>query len=201
MDLLISMAALVLAITWILKPPKTVAPAREAGRTQRRLLLVFLIVLASAGLAFRLLGFSGSLWLDEFGTLWVVESGLKETWERALAFQGQSPLYYLLTWAPVRLLGESEAVLRIPAFICGVAAMWVIYKLGQEVSGTATGAVAAALAWFSYPMVEASANARPYSLVILAAATMVLGFVRAVDRKSTRLNSSHIQKSRMPSSA
>ena len=37
--------------------------------------------------------------------------------ERVNAFQGQSPLYYLLVWLFVHLIGESEFTLRLyPSF-------------------------------------------------------------------------------------
>ena len=41
----------------------------------------------------------------------------------------------------------------------------------------------------------------PDGFELLASATLTIGLSAAPDRKSTRLNSSHIQKSRMPSSA
>ena len=39
------------------------------------------------------------------------------------------------------------------------------------------------------------------AIVIVILINTAIGFVMEIDRKSTRLNSSHIQKSRMPSSA
>ncbi|MBI3666571.1 MAG: glycosyltransferase family 39 protein [Acidobacteria bacterium] len=133
-----------------------------------------------AGLVFRVVGFSSSLWLDEFGTLWAVEGGaVNQVLERALAFHPQSPFYYLLTWMSVRLLGESEMALRLPALVFGVALVLIVYRLGQEAGGKTIGLFAAALAWVSYPLVEASASARPYTLAAFMAAVMLYGFLRA----------------------
>ena len=42
---------------------------------------------------------------------------------------------------------------------------------------------------------------RNYVLLAIGFAVVLLGFVLMADRKSTRLNSSHYQQSRMPSSA
>jgi len=63
------------------------------------------VALACIGLTMRIAGFTNSLWLDEFGTLWTVEGNLRETWQRAITFHGQTPFYYLLAWVPVHALG------------------------------------------------------------------------------------------------
>ena len=131
------------------------------------------------GLVFRLYGFDRSLWLDEFGTLWVVESDLSTVISRTLDFQGQSPFYYLLDWLFVSLLGESEFALRLPSLLCGVGTVYAVFELAKTLRGREAGLVASAFTWLSFPMVESSANARPYALALLMAALMLLGFAKA----------------------
>src|SRR5437868_9851081 len=39
-----------------------------------------------------------SLWVDEFGTWWVISGTLRDVVARADAVQGQSPVYYVALW-------------------------------------------------------------------------------------------------------
>jgi uncharacterized membrane protein len=42
------------------------------------------------------------------------------------------PASYLISWLVVRIFGESEFWLRLPSVLLGVANVWLIYKLAQE---------------------------------------------------------------------
>ncbi len=139
----------------------------------------FTVLCGMAGIAFRLYGLDRSLWLDEFGTLWVVEANFASLIDRVFSFQGQTPFYYTCVWLAVQLLGESEVVVRLPSMVFGVGFSYVIYQLGEELGGKELGLLSAALAWSSFPLVEADASARPYSLAALFAGLMLLGFARA----------------------
>lgn len=152
----------------------------------RRHAIVLILSAAVLGLAIRLVGFGSSLWLDEFGTLWVVEGSLATAWERALAFHGQSPLYYLFTWLGVQVCGESEWALRLPALVCGLLSVPLMFLLGREVGGPRCGALTALLAWFAPYLLAASVDARPYALANLCAALLLLGFLRAARSGAAR---------------
>jgi len=147
---------------------------------QRRwwgVLTLFLI-----GAAIRLVGFTRSLWLDEFGTLWAVESTFGQTWHRALSFHGQSPFYYLLTWISVHGLGESEASLRAPSFVFAVGTALTLWMAGRWTKDSRAGWFAAGIFWLCAAAVMESANARPYALPTWATALPILGFIRATTR-------------------
>ena len=145
----------------------------------RTSLWVIALAGGAVGLVMRLYGFDRSLWLDEFGTLWTIEGDLVLLIRRVFEFQGQSPLYYVLVRLFVHGFGESEVVMRLPSLICGVGTAYLVYKLGERLGGRELGLLAAVLVWLSFPMVEASANARPYSLAAFMAALLLLGFVKA----------------------
>jgi 4-amino-4-deoxy-L-arabinose transferase-like glycosyltransferase len=158
-------------------PPKQ-APDSRLGQA-------WLCVAAAAallGLALRLWKWDESLWLDEFGTWWVVQSDLPAVIARTLEFQGQSPFYYLIVWLFAQVFGENEIALRLPSLIAGVAACWFVYKTAAELLDARTGLFAAAMFWLSSYPVQCSAEARPYSLVLFFAAAMLWGFVRAALR-------------------
>ena len=132
------------------------------------------------GVYLRLEGFSASLWLDEFGTLWAVERDLITTLQRSWQFHGQSPFYYILVWIPLHLVGESEAALRAPSllFVCSCVA--VLYFSARTLGTPKSGVFAVLLAWLSVPVVKASVEARPYGLVLLTVAIAITGFQWAV---------------------
>jgi uncharacterized membrane protein len=146
---------------------------------QGRLRLAILALVAVLGTLLCLHGLDRSLWLDEFGTLWVVEGASATAWERALAFQGQSPFYYLLTWLTVHGLGESEVALRLPALVCGFLTIVTLHRVGEEIGGRGLGSLCAALGLTSALLIDASRSGRPYALALLMATITLLGFLRA----------------------
>jgi len=157
-----------------------VEPEPTRPRSLRAGLWAYVAVCAVLGAVQRLSGLDRSLWLDEFGTLWTVEAGAVEAWGRALAFQGQSPLYYLLVAAFVGVLGESEVVLRLPSLLAGAATAGVAYRLGRAAGGTREdGALAGALVWICPALVAVDRFARPYALAVLLLALLLDGYLRA----------------------
>ena len=139
----------------------------------------FIVGLFLIGLYLRLESMTTSLWLDEFGTFWVAQSGLREAIERSWSFQGQSPFYYLLPWASLQILGESEAALRLPSLVVSVTMCAIVYVCGRDTGGKMTGIGAAMLAWLLASNVRAGIEARPYGLVLLVVAIALAGFQRA----------------------
>lgn len=134
----------------------------------------------AAGGVCRLYGFDRSLWIDEFGTLWTVEGTLGQAIERALAFHGQSPFYYVTLWPLVHIAGESEVILRVPSLLCSIAATWFIGRTAAALASVEAGLLAAALAWMAPVMMEASVNARAYAMATMFAAMAACGFTLAV---------------------
>ncbi len=148
-----------------------------------------IVVMVIAGVILRAIGVTRSLWLDEFGTLWVVEGSLVEAVRRTIAFQGQSPLYYVLTWPFPHFLGESELALRLPSLLSSMATALVAGKAAMLMGGRRSGVICGLSVWLSLPVVQASVNARAYALAMLAMAVMLYGFLAATlqGRRSARL--------------
>ncbi len=125
---------------------------------------------------------SSSLWLDETGTVWTIADGLGPALQRALDFQGQSPLYYAIAWVARALLGEGEVAVRLPSLLALVAAAYVVGRIGKRVFGDAEAGWLAALAFGCTSAVAfAAADARPYALALLFASTATLSLVRWLD--------------------
>ena len=170
-------------LTRLVTPQVTQATAFHQGRPATRWRLVSAggaLCLLLLGLYLRLDGFSRSLWLDEFGTFWAVEADLITTLRRVWEFHGQSPFYYLLAWIPVHLVGESEVALRAPSLLFGCACVGLLYLSARTIGVPHAGVLAAVFAWCSGSFVRASAEARPYGLVLLTVAAAILAFQHAV---------------------
>ena len=77
------------------------------------------------------------------------------------------------------------------------------FPVGVRVCNTGDAAATGLSATFTWDTAATYINSRPGSLTTIALASLANGSCHDfyLDRKSTRLNSSHIQKSRMPSSA
>ena len=92
------------------------------------------------------------------------------------------PLYYVLGWLWVQVVGTGEFGLRSLSALAGIATVPVVYLLGVELRGRRAGILAAALAAVNPMLVWYSQEARGYSLLVLFGAAGALYFVRALDR-------------------
>jgi hypothetical protein len=111
-----------------------------------------------------------SFWLDETLSAWVVMAGAEEVWNRTIAFQGQSPLYYLLLWSWSKLFGSSEVALRFLSILfCGMALAFMA-RLAQRLQLPKIVTLIAISFLFSADIFQdALLSARPYSLALLIA--------------------------------
>jgi mannosyltransferase len=111
---------------------------------------------------------SSSLWLDETVTAWVISGGLPRLLHRAVHFQS-SPVYYYLPWLATKLLGTSEAALRLPSLVCMAGATVLLWRLATLLFDTETGIFAALLFASLKNVAFAAVDARPYaaSLVVV----------------------------------
>lgn len=117
------------------------------------------------------------LWYDEAFT-WSVSRLPFGRMMQAIAGDVHPPLWYIVEWAIIRLLGGSEAALRLPALLFGILGVWLTFRvalaLGYTRSTSLWSAVllAAAPAWVYYAQ-----EARMYTLLSCAVLAAVLGLV------------------------
>lgn len=109
-----------------------------------------------------------SIWRDEAATLLQVNGSFADVFSRTAA-DNYPPLYNLLTWASVQLLGGAEWVLRLPAALLGIANVALIYGLGSRIGGRTIGLIAALLLALSGFHIWYSQEARMYTLLACAA--------------------------------
>ncbi len=88
-------------------------------------------LIVALGFALRIVNLGAeSLWYDESFTSWIV----KLPFERmigAIAGDVHPPLWYLIEWGWVRIVGDSEFALRLPAALFGVLSIVLIYYVGK----------------------------------------------------------------------
>ncbi len=98
----IALIVVILIVTRLIAttPRGQAASEDETGahRAFSKVTIGLIIVAAVAGGFLRLYGLDRSLWLDEFGTLWVAEGSLTALTDRGASFQAQSPFYYSIIW-------------------------------------------------------------------------------------------------------
>lgn len=145
----------------------------RAGRWAAWLALAAVLVLA---LWVRLSGLDRPFWDDEIYTVYdaskPVSSILKST---------ATPLHYLVTKG-LLLLGQGEALLRIPSVLAGVAGVLALFAATARLAGPGAGLAAALFMALSAYHVFVSQEARFYAPVILFGLVALLGLVRLCER-------------------
>ncbi len=111
-----------------------------------------------------------SIWADEAFSARV--SGLRVTdlIGTATADDTNPPFYYVLLHVWMDAFGDSAAALRSLSAVVGVLLVFMVFKLGERLSSTRAGLMAALLAAVSEFLVHYSQEARVYSLLALLSA-------------------------------
>lgn len=149
-----------------------------AGLTRAHVVLC-LLTLAGAWLRLSHLG-SKSLWLDEGATVALARASWQHfAWVWWHGEANLQTIYFLLMRGWVRF-GISEAWLRLPSALFGIASIPLIYVVGRKLMASKAALAAAALLTFSPTHVEYSQEARSYALAILLVLLSTYVFVAAV---------------------
>lgn len=142
------------------------------------------IVLVAVALRVPTLGVQ-SLWFDESAT-WFQVSGTPGELLYRTANDNYPPLYNILTWLAVQVLGDAEWVLRLPAALLAIANVPLLHLLGRRIATPSAGLLAAALLALSAYHVWYSQEARMYSLLACTATAYGWAAFRALERSGPR---------------
>jgi len=127
-----------------------------------------------AALLVRLPGLIEPLWYDETFTAGLVSRPLADMWQ-VIQSDVHPPGWYLIEWFNVRLFGYSEAALRLPSLIAGLALIPLTYRLAIASDlGQITAAAAAVIIAFMPGTVYYSGEARSYSLLAVVIIIMMI---------------------------
>ncbi len=100
-------------------------------------------------------------------------------------FEANGTLYAVLLW-PLLRISESEAIVRTPALIAGLATIPALFWAARELAGYRPALVAAALVALSPAMIDWSVYGRGYAFAILFAVFSFGCLARALDMAESR---------------
>ncbi|MBN1824188.1 MAG: glycosyltransferase family 39 protein [Endomicrobiales bacterium] len=134
-------------------------------KTYVKIIFAFLVF---SGTLIRFHGISErSLWIDEIGTLKSVSfNDFRSIAEYTKANDTYPPLYFFMVHFVTRVFGDSETALRTPSAIFGILSIFFIFLLGRTLFSEREGLLAALFATSSMFAVEASREARAYSMLL-----------------------------------
>jgi O-antigen/teichoic acid export membrane protein/4-amino-4-deoxy-L-arabinose transferase-like glycosyltransferase len=141
--------------------------------------VVWVVGVTAAAVMVRLMLTRG-LWVDEAISVAQAQLPLGQMLDELRWSDVHPPLHHLILWVTVRIAGTGELVVRLPSILAGAALVPVLYLLGRDLYGRATGRIAAAAGAVAPFLVWYSQEARMYSLFMLAATVAVLGQVRVL---------------------
>lgn len=157
------------------------APAPTATRAKSHWwTLAGLMVL---GLVLRADAMRQDLFADELATYWIVRAGGLGHVVRTVGTNAEisPPLGFVLsemsTW-----LGDSPALIRLPALLGGLACIPLTYAVGSRTVGRTAGLVGAVLVTLSPFMTYYSTEARGYGVLMALVLLSTLSLLQAVDR-------------------
>ena len=147
----------------------------------------FLLLVTAVGIALRVAGLGQDLWIDELATLDDLRAMSPGDLVSSYTSANQHVLNSLLVWASIRIFGEAEWSVRLPALLFGVATIPAMYWLGRLARlgrGAALGG--SALLALSYHHIWFSQNARGYTGYILFSLLATGALVRLLASRSAR---------------
>lgn len=128
-----------------------------------------LLGIMTLGLALRIPGLDGDLWIDEIVTLaYYLRLPIFKV-VQSYASANQHLFYSVLGSGSVSLLGENAVAARLPALIFGIATLPALYFLARRFSTEREALLASLLLATSYHHVWFSQSARGYSAMIFFA--------------------------------
>ncbi len=116
------------------------------------------------------------LWIDEAYTFSTTSQGPVHAFERALSFEQQAPLYFVLLsiW---RLISEAPFFARLFSVVCTALTVLVVARIARHLFPKVDPGWAAAVVALSPMLLTMASEARGYAFSILMGALLVLFFV------------------------
>lgn len=148
---------------------------------------LILILLAAAFLRFYNLGFQ-SIWMDEIYTMNIASAN--ESFATLISEvtirEGFPYIYFLTLKVLFHIFGYDPIVARAFSAVFGIAAIYMIYVLGRQLSYKKVGLIAAALFCVSEYSITTSQDGRPYSLYVFAVILSYYALVKFLKNYSLR---------------
>jgi len=159
-------------------PSDPPAPRRLASGSSRGELGALLALIAVA-LALRATSLSRSLFNDETYSLALAQRSLGHM-VALFGYEANGTPYSIVLWPLIRLFGDGEQLLRLPAVLAGTASVPAMWWAARQLGGRRAAWVAAGLLAINPMAVWYSQEARAYAFVVLAACLSFGALARAV---------------------
>jgi hypothetical protein len=140
---------------------------------------------ALLGLVLRLLLVRG-IWVDEAISIHQAHMSLSGMLHDLRATDNHPPLYFLILWASVRVLGSGELAVHVPTIIAGTLLIPAVYVTGRELFDRRTGVLAAVFTAFGPLLIWYGQEARPYAFFMLFATLSLWAQMRVLRDGRTR---------------
>jgi 4-amino-4-deoxy-L-arabinose transferase-like glycosyltransferase len=143
--------------------------------------ILILLFLMCFGLAIRL--YNLDLYpqhVDEIFTMNLIKKPFLEVVAFGLSQDCNPPLFYIVDWFSVHLLGFTNFAQRLPAAIFGVFAIPAAYLLGKELRDEMLGMISAAVITIAGTMWYYSQFGRGYTMVIFLFTMALVFYIRLV---------------------
>ncbi|MFT5429701.1 MAG: mannosyltransferase [Myxococcota bacterium] len=135
-------------------------------------------IVAVAALARLILIGGESYWFDEIWAVKQVRGELGTVLSSLAKEDVHPPLYPILLWGWIRMMGEAEWATRLFSAVVGTGAVAVLYALGRDLFNRRVGLVAAAILAVHAFAVYYSQETRCYSLMLFLATLATWALVR-----------------------
>ncbi len=149
------------------------------AHARRFYLGILLVILLAFGLRLHAID-RQDIWGDEAFSIWLSSQPLPQV--VAGGADTHPPLYPLLLYPWLRLVGSSPLAVRFLSAVIGTLTMPIVYILGRRAFGLATGGLATLLAALSPALIYYSQETRMYGLVTLLTAASVYWAMGAFQR-------------------
>jgi dolichyl-phosphate-mannose-protein mannosyltransferase len=160
--------------------------ATPAPRTRDTAILVALLVV---GVALRVWQYAAdtSMWFDELSIARNVhERSFATLMLHPLGYDQVAPLGFLaLVKASAALLGPSDLALRVVPFLCGIAALFLFYRLATRTLAPSGAIIAVALFALGPAFIRYTGELKQYGVDILATIALTLVTLGLLDRTVT----------------
>lgn len=105
---------------------------KESNKNSSNFGYVVIIAAVSAGIALRINGvFLPGIWYDESLPFAAARLPFLSMLE-ATKFTYAPPLWGVIVWLSVRVFGQNEVALRLPALVASIFTIWLVYKISGE---------------------------------------------------------------------
>lgn len=133
--------------------------------------------LTALAIGLRLLAGRG-LWLDEATSVHQARLPFMAMLQDIYKDDNHPPLHHILLWLDIRLVGDSEVALRLPAVGFGALLVPMLFLTGRALFGRRVGAIAAAIGAVAPIAVWYGQEARMYSQFMLFSLVSVYALIR-----------------------